>query len=178
MRVYSCRDCCFGGVNLSVPVEDCGTLRRAVRARAAVHRKGRRTKCPTSLASYLTARSWLHYYPVDYGFTTSTPQLTLPTFPAPSVASAVQVMRVPLPPESRTVIVSPENETIHESVLSMILPFLVTLKQSYSVTTAGSGPSQTSSAVAVNEIGASGGVIVAGALQNTSGGVVSSISTC
>ena len=65
-----------------------------------------------------------------HGRTTSTPHSTCVVLPLPSVASAVQVMRVPTPPESAIVIVSPTNDTTQDSVLSMTLPFLVTLKQS------------------------------------------------
>ncbi len=84
------------------------------RIRDETTKRGRQADRLTPPGLTLTAGNRLHCYAADYGFTTSTPQLTLPTLPAPSVASAVQVIRVPLPPESRTVIVSPANETTHE----------------------------------------------------------------
>ena len=84
------------------------------RIRDETTKRGRQANRLTPLGLSLTAGNRLHCYAADYGFTTSTLQSTLPTLPAPSVASAVQVIRVSFPPESRTVIVSPANETTHE----------------------------------------------------------------
>jgi hypothetical protein len=63
--------------------------------------------------------------------------------------------------------------TTHDSVLSIRFPFLVYLKQSNSVISTDGESSQLSVAVAVNEIGASGGMMVDGALHEITGGVVS-----
>ena len=66
--------------------------------------------------------------------------------------------------------VSPAMETTQDSVLSMIFPFFVNLRQANSVTSVCATP-QLSDAVAVNEIGTSAGTMAARALQSMSGGV-------
>ncbi len=84
----------------------------------------------------------------------------------------VQVMMSPTPPESRMVMVSPSIFTTQDSVLSTRFPLGLKKKQSNSVISTVTSP-HSSVAVPVNEMGASGGTIVSGALHAMSGGVVS-----
>ena len=74
------------------------------------------------------------------------------------------------------VIVSPLTATTHDSFLSIRLPSGFKKKQSNAVIEEGEVP-QLSKAVAVNEIGASFGVMELGALHSIMGGLVSTIVT-
>ena len=67
----------------------------------------------------------------------------------------------PTPPESLMVTVSLLTETTQDSVLSIRFPFLVNLKQSTPVITAGTMDPEVAGAVAVDEMGAFAGTYVA-----------------
>src|SRR5262249_34453793 len=105
---------------------------------------------------------------------TSTRHVCWPVLPVPSPAATVQVIVSPMPPESRIVIVSPAIRTLHDSGLVHVTPVIVTCAT----------PVQTSVAVALNESvprcgfsGTSLGVIVAGALHEIVGALVSTTRT-
>lgn len=111
------------------------------------------------------------------GLTIFTVHVLVELFPEQSEALTSQIMISSTPPESLIVIVSPSIETMHDSVLFIRFPFLVNIKQSYPVISIDGLSSQLSEAVAVNEIGASGDVIIEGASHEMTGGVVSSTVT-
>src|SRR5215813_5705762 len=79
----------------------------------------------------------------------------------------VHLMWLPTPPEFRIVIVSPLLVTLHDSPFSMRFPEPLNLKHSKPVIVAVAP--QLSVAVAVKEIGALGGTMVAGALHSGTG---------
>jgi hypothetical protein len=100
-------------------------------------------------------------------------QLVSVRFPCASVATSVHSTWWPTPPASRIASVSPASTSLHDFVLSIRLPLPVKRKRSKPVIATLAAPSQPSVAVAVNAMGASGGTITPGALQEISGPVVS-----